>query len=274
MNDKRKIIYNCNDYLFSKNKEESFYWAGFFAADGNVSKNGDVNLGVAIKDENHLYKFKLSAESSAPIKTVLKKDRIIDGIWTPETLFSLIRFRSKQMTNDLKRFNIVPNKTKTYELPEWLLNHELLPHFIRGYFDGDGWFAKRAYKKDRIRISWGICGNFSVLQKIKNELITQCNLRGNPKIIRQKNIFRMEFSKQHDVLNIVNWIYGESTLFLDRKYEISKIVSKCDQETIILNIKKDDLIEAHNRLKSYALMAKEFNCSKSSISNYMKKYKD
>lgn len=272
MNDKIRKFYSCNEFYFSENNEKTFYWAGFFAADGNVSNRGDINLGVSTKDIDHLFSFKTDLASNAPINTLLKKDRIIDGVFTKESFFSLIRFRSIQISADLKRFNVIPNKTKTYTIPKWLINHELFRHFVRGYFDGDGWFTVRKYKM-RQRIGWGICGNFSVVKDIVNYMITNLSLQSNPKIRKQKNIFRIEFTKQNDVLKIVNWMYGESSVFLNRKHKIAKMAEICDKETAILNIKKEDLIESYNRLKSYSLVAKQFGCAKSSISNYMNKYK-
>ena len=45
-----------------------------------------------------------------------------------------------------------------------------------------------------------------------------------------------------------------------------------DNNTIIKNFSKEELIESYNRLISYNNMAKEFGCSKSTIAKYMKKH--
>lgn len=51
------------------------------------------------------------------------------------------------MANDLAKYNIVPNKTYTYE--PVALDPELMSHYFRGYFDGDGcltvWNKKYEY---------------------------------------------------------------------------------------------------------------------------------
>src|ERR1035437_7947582 len=55
--DQRKYI--VNDYFFSTDTEESFYWAGFLAADGCVQKgiNSDtyyISLTLSLKDKEHV----------------------------------------------------------------------------------------------------------------------------------------------------------------------------------------------------------------------------
>jgi hypothetical protein len=55
---KKKVKYTCDESFFERDTEEAFYWAGFLAAGGNVSKRGDITLSVGEKDTKHLYKFK------------------------------------------------------------------------------------------------------------------------------------------------------------------------------------------------------------------------
>lgn len=211
----KKTKYECNEDFFECNNEKSFYWAGFMAADGNVSKKGDINIGVSIKDINHLEKFKNDIKSNAPIKIITKKSRIINGITTPESKFATFRFRSKKMVKDLQRFNVIPNKTNTYFIPDQILNHDLNWHFIRGYFDGDGWFTKRKYK-NYFRISIGFCGTKMLIENIKKIF---SNYHGA--CWQQKNIFKLEFNKQ-GIYNkqIAGFMYDQAEIFLDRKFNI------------------------------------------------------
>lgn len=48
------------------------------------------------------------------------------------------------MANDLEKYNIIPNKTTIYE--PVILQHDLMNHFFRGYFDGDGCLTVRNKK--------------------------------------------------------------------------------------------------------------------------------
>ena len=44
---------------------------------------------------------------------------------------------SKHMCESLEKYGLTQNKTFTITFPNFL-NEKLIPHFIRGYFDGDG----------------------------------------------------------------------------------------------------------------------------------------
>ena len=52
--------YSINEKVFEKiDSEEKAYWLGFLYADGFVgAKNNQIGLGVALKDINHLEKYK------------------------------------------------------------------------------------------------------------------------------------------------------------------------------------------------------------------------
>jgi len=265
----KSISYNHNENFFATDTEDSFYWAGFIAADGNITAKKDFTLSLKQGDYAHILKFKTIINSNAPITISPPKDLIICGIETRTSGSAIIRFRAKQWSEDFIRFNIVPNKTKIYSIPSNILNHKLVNHFIRGYFDGDGWFS---HVKKLNRYLWGICGNLDVVENIKELLNDKCNISGKTTIVRQNNIFKLTYSKQHDVSNIVDYLYGNANVYLDRKYQLSKSAKLADEATIILNLDKSKLEESYQRLKSLALVSKEFNCCKSSIANYLKKY--
>jgi hypothetical protein len=112
---KTRIKYICDDKFFSYDNENSFYWAGFFAADGNVSRKNDIVLGLSSKDVQHVEKFKSLVKTDAPIYTRMYTCQIDDGRVKKEktvTTGSVLRFRSRQMAIDLARFNIIPIKLK------------------------------------------------------------------------------------------------------------------------------------------------------------------
>lgn len=63
------------------------------------------------------------------------------------------RLSSKLLCNDLLKHGVMPNKSFKIKLPN--ISDIFLPHFIRGYFDGDGCVytcTKETKKKNQIRI--------------------------------------------------------------------------------------------------------------------------
>ena len=126
---------------------------------------------------------------------------------------------SKSMVEDLKRFNIVPAKSKIYDLPEWLITHPLKSHFLRGYFDGDGSIGIRKLKTQN-KLRWALVGNIWFLEKYQQILEKECNIKHNNIYKRTDTFGQLEYSGNLVVPKICQYLYNNSTFHLDRKYNI------------------------------------------------------
>lgn len=199
---------NFNENYFSINTPESLYLAGFLAADGCI-KNNSISLELSDKDLNHLMKIKNLLQCNAKINKRIRYKSKENSNWKDSGCCNFT-CSSKETINDLKRFNIIPNKTKTYTFPEWLISHSLVHHFMRGYFDGDGSFYHDKFSK---RTFFSIRGTINFLNDFKNILkIKSISL---PKINNGQG--QLAFKGQKDVANIVNFLYKDATIFLQRK---------------------------------------------------------
>ena len=184
--------------------EEKAYWLGFLYADGSVgSKENKIELGLSEKDLKHIEKFKNFMGISNKIS------------YRPETKSYRISFRSEKCKMDLINKGCVPKKSLVLTFPsEEQVPKHLIRHFVRGYFDGDGWFSNT---DDCFQI--GIIGTQDF---ISGFLLTIENINNKNKIFnvhRENGVKRYIFSAYNDVLNFLNWIYKDSIVFLDRKYE-------------------------------------------------------
>ena len=115
--------YSANKSFFSIPNILNCYWAGFIAADGNVSRN---KLSVKLKpdDGHHLEQ--------------LIKDLEYTGVVFQYPKSSQIQITCQEIVDDLKiNFNIVERKSKILEPPN-LVNETLIKSFILGLIDGDG----------------------------------------------------------------------------------------------------------------------------------------
>ena len=132
--------YSLNETFFKNiNNENKAYWLGFIAADGGIrDRKGSRALAIelSIKDEKHLLKLKKNIGYSGPL--YYKKARNSGG---PSVMLQLA---SKKMVLDLAEYGIVENKTLTLN-PPTNLRENLIRHWIRGMFDGDG---SVSYNKD------------------------------------------------------------------------------------------------------------------------------
>lgn len=111
------------------------YWAGFIAADGNISKdNKNCNIQISDKDYEHLMKLIKSIKFTGKVSRYTRKNGVS---------MCNVHFGSKKMVFDLKEnFNITPQKTFTLQPPENLTQEQEKAYLI-GFIDGDGCINKR-----------------------------------------------------------------------------------------------------------------------------------
>lgn len=180
--------------------EEKAYWLGFIAADGCVMYRGNetfnFELSLKLSDKHHLQKLKKSLNAEIEVKTDSFRSRFCIG----DAVFC----------KALISKGIVPRKSLILEFPNIEQVPEFLQkHFIRGYFDGDGCVNNPLYYP----INVSILGTKNFLE----DLLKISNIQ--KKIIQEKrntNIYMFSISGT-TARNFLNWIYGDATIFLDRK---------------------------------------------------------
>jgi intein-encoded DNA endonuclease-like protein len=193
----RKYIVNSN-YFNDINSEEKAYWLGFLFADGyNEEEAYKVRIELKESDSTHLEKLKLSLNSKHPIK------------WRNAKKSCWLSIADKKMSQDLVKLGMIQNKSLSLEFPK--INKELTSHLIRGYFDGDG----SLYRIGKNSKGISILGNLSFLNVICDILKSQSIIG---KIRKSGKIHRFEIHKIKDVNLFLDYIYSNSTIYLDRKY--------------------------------------------------------
>jgi intein/homing endonuclease len=211
-------IYNCDDHLFKNNTEESFYLAGFIAADGSLQDrkySKILKISLSSLDSEHLEKIKKILKSNNPIKIYkVKSNKLINK----EASSAELQIVSNVIFDDLKKFNIVPNKTKIYSMPDWLLNHPLLNHFLRGYFDGDGCvsYCGLGKKRNIKQLHFNILGTEKFINQYRGCLVRKCDVN-EVKISPKSTIYSLSYSGNNNVKKIYNFLYKNATIFLNRK---------------------------------------------------------
>lgn len=210
--------YKCNELAFSEVTIASSYWAGFIAADGciiDTTSRGSKILKISLSsiDKGHIKKF---------VDFLNATNKIIDE----KNGMSTIKISSNIIVESLFRsFNIIPRKTFTLSPPE--ISVEMMRHFIRGYFDGDGCFTtcSNGIKK---YLSWGLLGTLSITSRF-NEIICSENDLKPYGPYKLKNIYRIQYGGEK-AKKISDWMYKnvDNSLFMDRKF--NKRNSICDSK--------------------------------------------
>jgi hypothetical protein len=245
--------YKCDFDVFSEDSERSFYIAGVLSADGNVryNKGYQTRLSVSYKDIEWLEDIKKAINSDYNIKRSKRGIRTFpNGKSYNCGDLATLSIYSKRIFTDLQRFNIVPNKTKTIKFPEWLKNHKLIHHFMRGLSDGDGTFH---CKKNKKSISFGFCGSIDMVTNYNNLLVKNCNLQTTDKKVQIasaiENYATIAYGGNGVCANIFDFLYQDATIFLKRKYLVAKQAKEWRQ-VIRKNYSKSDIIEAAQKCNS------------------------
>jgi hypothetical protein len=228
----KQVIYNCDHDFFSRDNEETFYVAGFIAADGcvkdrkntNGSRRYEMAIGLSKEDKGFLEQLRQIMKAETPIRDFLVKNSKRNPEWN-DTWKSDLVITSQQMCDDLKRFNIVPRKSLIYTFPEWMKTHHLKHHFIRGYNDGDGSFyvPKLAEGKQTKQIYFSMRGTPSFLKDVRYILEQECSLEEREKEIRISSGHGvLEYGGNGVVSKIVDYLYKDANIYLQRKFDIVK----------------------------------------------------
>ena len=200
--------YDIDENFFDNiDSEEKAYWLGFLTADGCIKRNkNQISLGLSIKDYNHLEKLKNSLKSNKKIYiekygTNYKKDAVS----------CYFKFDNKHMYNTL--LNIGFSSSKSMNEKPINMNNNLIRHYIRGIFDGDGWLY---FNKNSCEIGFGM--GLNILLYIKSIFENNINLK-EYKIKPYKNIYRYRITSKKEINKILDYLYKDSNIYLHRKYE-------------------------------------------------------
>lgn len=209
---------NSVDEAFFENidSEEKAYWVGFLFADGYVrirhNKYGELKLKLQSKDKEHIQLFKDAIKSTNVIKDIIERYPYKGEIKNASS--STFSIYSTKLVNDLISLGCIQNKSKLIKFPDKIPNN-LIRHFIRGYFDGDG---SVFLKKDNT-IQFYICsGCEEFLEKIRDEF----NLFGLVYQTIKKNVhnvFLLRSYRINDLKKINEYFYNDSKIYLNRKKE-------------------------------------------------------
>lgn len=204
-----KNIYKFNYNFFETvNTEEKAYWLGFLAADGSVYKNksGGYSIVISSKDLDHIDKYK-------------KDLGCIKNTYVAKSGVGSFYVCSKKMFDDLGNYGIVPRKTYHLKFPD-KLDKALLKHYIRGYFDGDGSIYISTNKKNGY-IKPMICfvgASLEFLEKLRESLSINTRIYKD-KAERRRGYYNLRVYNLEDIYRIMDWMYEDCKVFLNRKKE-------------------------------------------------------
>lgn len=226
---KRK--YNIDDNYFSEiSTERKAYILGLMYADGCVYSDY-AKLDLKTDDIKLLEDIAFEIKNTCPIKTYEYKKKSYfkyqNKTYEFDCSMSRLSMHSKQIVRDLNKCGCVSNKTLKLKFPNSeILDESLIKHFIRGYLDGDGSisFSERKssskYRSTYLHFNITFTGTYDVIHGIKNVLYKVVPFEGNirSRWVDSNNNFTLSIDGNNICYKLLNWIYEDATLYLDRKY--------------------------------------------------------
>lgn len=225
---KSKYTYN-HDFFENIDTEDKAYWLGFIYADGCVShvkrsyaESYELSIKLQARDHTHLKKFNVALKGNVDVAFF---DREAFGLKKYKQC--QIRIYSKKVVQDLGRWGVIPNKSLVKQFPS--LPIPAIPHFIRGYFDGNGCICLD--KRRGLPSIDFTTGSHSFVTSLREVLYAY----GVSSYICQEklNTFRLYVRGMENSDRFLRFIYDNATVYLDRKlqkkteiYENQKIAQR------------------------------------------------
>lgn len=207
--------FHQEDFFEIIDSEEKAYWLGFMYADGYISEKvrgyGQDSFGITLQidDEEHLKKFKNAISATNPItydKSKKGKNQcrlLLTSQKTVDDLISQGCFKHKSLI-------LQPPKT----VPE-----DLMFHFIRGYFDGDGSITKthtpgKNYITNEYRYGVNIVGTYEMCYWLQEKLEMGSVIKEK----RREGTYYYSLGGRKQLQEFFQMLYQNATIYMDRKY--------------------------------------------------------
>lgn len=219
---KRKRL--INETFFKQiDTEEKAYFLGLLAADGcNHQEKNQISLGLHPQDGYIVTKLSILLSNKdrtcykPPRKAIYKykNNKVLNS--SGRVIFQL---QNPTLSKDLGYLGIVSRKSLILEFPnDSQVPEGLINHFIRGYFDGDGCVSRR-FNHGAARWTITILSSKMFCQKACDTIKSLLGLSNiNTKPTNSK-IYKIEFGGNRKVKVFLDWLYKDSTVRLERKYQ-------------------------------------------------------
>lgn len=197
-------------YFQNIDDQEKAYFLGFIFADGSVNARGNnLTVDLSAKDIEILNRF----------SDLLYRKNYVISYNRYGREYCKLNVNSIPLCNDLLTHNVTSNKTFTIKYP--IIDPGVENHFIRGLIDGDGCICLPTSNRNSPSVSL-ICTRdiADYLQKKFSE-----DLKIKSYIYKSKNydpntICNFVVKNYHQVKILLDWLYKDSNIYLQRKYNL------------------------------------------------------
>lgn len=201
MSRKRTIKMNTQKLSLIETEEDA-YWLGFIMADGYVSEvHNHLDISLKSTDAHHLQLLADYFESDAKVT-----ERKV-GKHTA----CRVTFCSKELVRSLVSHGCIQNKSLVLEFPS--IKKELVHHFIRGYFDGDG---SVSYNHEvRKSFNFHLIGTESFVTETRKWIGLS-----ETKLYKKGQAYDLRYGGVGNAKKLYDYLYQDANIYLSRKHDV------------------------------------------------------
>lgn len=204
--------YKRNQHYFDNiDTPNKAYILGLLYADGcNFTKHNSITLSLQESDKDILERIKQELGYTGELRfspLSLKNSRHKNHY--------ILNINDEILSRRLNELGVVDNKSLKITFPDFITK-ELISHFIRGYFDGDGciYLDKKRNKCQTQTVGTkDFCEHLSIILK---EIGCKNNIK-HPKQCHE-NTFVIQTSGNKSSYTFLSWLYNSSDMKIQRKY--------------------------------------------------------
>lgn len=224
LSSERPSKYLLNEHYFDEiDTQDKAYILGFLYADGCIHNN-NIAICLQERDKNILDRINLAVGSDRPLN-------FIDYSRRRKNCQNQYRLSitNKYMANQLISLGVVQNKSLVLEFPKWL-RKDLYPHFVRGYFDGDGYVSKNYYNAKLSIVSTKIFCEY-----VREILYTDVGINSSIYLCHKNDSVStrtLQISGRNQIRSFLDYIYSDANLYLQRKHDVYLSLYKDTNNTL------------------------------------------
>lgn len=202
-------LYRVNHQFFDVlDTEEKVYWLGFLAADVSRGPNF-ILLELGLKDKDHLSKLLKALDSNYPVQI---RRRVRDG---KVQKTAKVRIGSSYMLGRLQELGVGTDINVDSTIP---LN--LVKHFWRGFFDGDGSISQAQRPGRKPYWNLNFVGTKITVQRFAAFCRTVSSTRAVP--IRTGKIWFYRVEGAYVCQSVLRLLYDGASVYLSRKLVLAE----------------------------------------------------
>lgn len=188
-----------HNYFEDIDSYDKAYFLGFLMTDGSI---GSTNNAISIC---------LKADDYEILEILSNKIGNSNKLYYSARNEATMAFKSAKIKQYLSKHNVYPNKTYSTTMPK--IRNDLMPHFIRGLIDGDGWISVKSHQI-------GFCGSETLVTQVRDYLANILGVYKVKVLHPEQNLWQITWASKKDINLIGEYIYKDKQdCYLQRKYK-------------------------------------------------------